>query len=642
MRGLFLSVLLLLIALKSVNASASEGVFQVPDGEVEESLLPYTEFLTSADHPLTPEDVLKEDANWQPLSEKPMGYHDEWFWFKTRLKNHATAPRSLFFLFKNPFVWHFDFFVVRKDANEPERLEAKRGVGEPRFEIPIAAGEAVTILIRTKFPYHSRVSLRLFDDQSILTFDLVEHFFVFACLGMLFGLLIYNLILYVTLHEVSHLHYFLCALASLCVIALQSGYAQMFLEGPWVWLNNAVSLLTCISIIVFTKTFLTLEKLAPRLSRFMNVIIVFAILHMAIVGLRPVAFFMYGFEVIVLMTAGSCVAGGIFSLKNKFLPAKYFLYAWAGMGCVGSYWIASNFGFTTSTFYASYTLTLGLVLMMHLLSLALASRINMLRVQLIEALKNQNEELGKRVAAEAEIIKRQQLSLVHSAKMSALGQMASGVAHEINNPLTIIRGRVSLIRYSMENGPIQLDRFSQDLSIIDATSVRIAKITKSLLAFAKGEEDDPFTRSDLKMIVEDILLYHAEKFKMADIKITLQADGHTDVYCRSQQIAHVVLGLLNNSYDAVVDLKDRWVRIEVVGSDKEVKLRVVDSGPGIPTELVDRIMEPFFTTKGIGKGVGLGLSVSKGVLEEQGGRLFVDKNARNTCIGFTLPRRDIG
>ena len=104
------------------------------------------------------------------------------------------------------------------------------------------------------------------------------------------------------------------------------------------------------------------------------------------------------------------------------------------------------------------------------------------------------------------------------------------------------------------------------------------------------------------------------------------------VLAREAQLAQVLLNLLNNSFDAVEEITNKWVSIDVIDKDKKFQIRVTDSGAGIPSEILDKVMYPFFTTKEVGKGTGLGLSISKGIVEEHKGRIFIDPSMQNTCF----------
>lgn len=624
--------------LGSVKAQAK--VFDVPEGLVSHPLQDFAEYLMTDDDSMDIHQIRQSDTVWRPLVEKPNGYRDEWFWFRTQLQSNAAVDRDMVIVLKNPFLKNIEIYLARGEDGKLRSIALEEGVAEARFDITLKPSELTTIWIRTKFPFQSTVPLRIFDMQSSRKFKFIEHLYVFASLGILFGLLLYNLLFYITLRERSHLYYVIYAFAGFCIAALQSGYAQILVGENWLWLNNTVNQVACIGGVVFARHFLGAARRTPRLNRLLSLVIGISIIHIVMMWITPFAALTYGFELNLAIATFAVVSIGFVAYRQGFLPAKYYLLSFLGLVSAAWFCVCSNFGLISDGFYAPFAMNLGLIVEMNLISVALAERINMLRLELISALQNQNEELGRRVTAEAEVIKRQQITLVNSAKMSALGQMASGVAHEINNPLTIIRGRASLIRYSIESGKVLPDKFLQDLEVIDSTSLRIARITKGLLAFAGGEDNDPITRTDLKSVVEDMLRYCSEKLKIRNIAIELHSEGDTQVSCRAQQIGHVMLSLLYNAHDAILDLPEKWIKMEIIGTQKEVKVRVIDSGPGIPKNIVDRIMEPFFTTKGVGKGTGLGLSVAKGVIEEQGGRLFVDRSARNTCFEFAIPRRE--
>jgi PAS domain S-box-containing protein len=238
------------------------------------------------------------------------------------------------------------------------------------------------------------------------------------------------------------------------------------------------------------------------------------------------------------------------------------------------------------------------------------------------------------------VIEEQRLKIIANSKMSALGEMAGGVAHEINNPLAIISGRASLLKTLVESHELDADKVVVAADKIIATTHRIAKIIRGLRTFSRDSSRDPFERVHLRSIIDDTLELCANRFRNHGVDLTFKNEPGPGfaIECRGAQVSQVLLNLLNNAFDAVVDLPERWVRLDVREAGESVEFRVTDSGHGIPIAVQERIFQPFFTTKQIGKGTGLGLSITQGILAEHGGRIYVDQRSKHTCFVAVLPK----
>ena len=230
-------------------------------------------------------------------------------------------------------------------------------------------------------------------------------------------------------------------------------------------------------------------------------------------------------------------------------------------------------------------------------------------------------------------LEEQRKVAVQNAKLTSLGEMAGGIAHEINNPLAIISGRVNLLIKSIANDQYNAETFQSALEKIGQTTDRIAKIVKSLKAFSRTNEQDPFIPTAVKDVIDHTVEICREKFRTSPVSLKIDAVPEVQINCRESQIVQVVLNLLSNSFDAVEKLPEKWIEVkfEVVGNEK-ILIKVLDSGAGIPESVANNIMQPFFTTKDVGKGTGLGLSISKGIIEDHNGKIYLDKECSNTCF----------
>lgn len=252
----------------------------------------------------------------------------------------------------------------------------------------------------------------------------------------------------------------------------------------------------------------------------------------------------------------------------------------------------------------------------------------LLSLDIDESKKNREELEHERVVNQA------------AARLASLGEMAGGIAHEINNPLTVIIGRAQQIQNWIDEGkmdPVKIKSFAES---IRQTGNRISVIIKGLRAFARDSEKDPFVRATVADILGDTLSFCQARIQGHGIELRLPKaiDPSWTVDCRPVQIGQILLNLLNNAHDATETLEERWVQVDVDVDDEKMSLSVMDSGKGIPEAIREKIMEPFFTTKDTNRGTGLGLSIAKGIVEAHQGRLIVDQDCPNTRFVVILPR----
>lgn len=242
----------------------------------------------------------------------------------------------------------------------------------------------------------------------------------------------------------------------------------------------------------------------------------------------------------------------------------------------------------------------------------------------------------------------QKAHALQAARLASLGEMAGGIAHEINNPLGILRTNIQLIdatvRSDSSESPEPIDA-KEIIELTESSSKiidRIAKIIRGLRSISRDSTEDPWSEVTLNVILDDVLGLCVEKFKSHGVQLIL--DLHEDakekvIHCSSVQLAQVLINLINNAYDAIEKLPQKWVKIaaEYDSSNQQIVLKVSDSGLGIPANVQEKLFAPFFTTKEIGKGTGLGLSIARSIIERHHGSLSIDNNNPNTCFVIALP-----
>ncbi len=244
-----------------------------------------------------------------------------------------------------------------------------------------------------------------------------------------------------------------------------------------------------------------------------------------------------------------------------------------------------------------------------------------------------NAQLYEDLQQQMHALQRTQQQLVQSAKLAAIGELAAGVAHELNSPLTVILGHAQMLAAKAEPD----SALSAKLHKIEDEALRASKITRGLLDFSRRREPmhEPVS---VNTLVPRALELIGSKLRGRDIKVQTRLDQRAQaIRGDADQLTQVLINLTGNAIDAME--AGGTLTIATFAADDAIELFVTDTGTGMAPEQVSQIFEPFYTTKPEGKGTGLGLSVTLGILKSHGGTIAVDSEpGRGTTMRVRLPR----
>jgi signal transduction histidine kinase len=235
------------------------------------------------------------------------------------------------------------------------------------------------------------------------------------------------------------------------------------------------------------------------------------------------------------------------------------------------------------------------------------------------------------------VIREQQEKILETSRHQAIGEIASGIAHEINNPLAIIL-------MAIEKLELKADLYDKMDSIevqkvtgkVIKTVDRISKVVKGFLNYSRGEIQQK-ERISVRLILNIALDLYQMKLHEDDIDLIINdRNMSTELICSPTQIAQVIINLIKNSTHAIKNLDDRWIRLEAFEREGFVYISIQDSGRGMSKQTSEEILKPFFTTKGFGNGTGLGLSISQTIVEEHGGEISIEREP-HTKFTVRLP-----
>lgn len=262
----------------------------------------------------------------------------------------------------------------------------------------------------------------------------------------------------------------------------------------------------------------------------------------------------------------------------------------------------------------------------------------------LKSLANEKEKILYMVdttdlkAAQDEI-KKKDAHLQHSARLIELGETVGAIAHEINNPLTIVMGKAHGIKRSLTTESLKNEKVFKSLEDIIHSSLRIAKLVAGMKTLVRNSENDPLSLQSFEDHLEIVRFLAQSKSESRGIQFSIECLA-TDLtcYCRPSQIEQVLINLINNSFDAVEKLEQKWVKLIIKNVGSSIVFEVIDSGHGINSEVVNKIWNPFFTTKEIGKGTGLGLSISLAIAKENNGNIVYRLEDNHTVFSLYLKK----
>jgi PAS domain S-box-containing protein len=260
--------------------------------------------------------------------------------------------------------------------------------------------------------------------------------------------------------------------------------------------------------------------------------------------------------------------------------------------------------------------------------------------------KKEEEEITRRLEQMVEErtrqVKETHEKLLHQDKMSSLGKLSASVVHEINNPIAGILNLIMLMQRIVAEdtlGQNEIEQFQHYLSLMETETRRTSRIVSNLLAFSRQSKMEP-KRLSLNRLIEQTLFLNSNLLKMDGVKVeTKLADDLPDLRGSEDQLQQVFMNLVSNASEAM-GANGGVLSIETMHLLREDRLQVnfEDTGCGIPEENIAKLFEPFFTTKKRGKGVGLGLSVVYGIIQEHEGSIYVKSEVgRGTTFQVKLP-----
>jgi len=625
-------------------------------------------------------------------------------WLRTRLGNATGSDKLVVYIpyweidELDAYAWNGRELVRLAHIGQAVGEEVRVGAyPEMAFDVDLPTVGSTTLLMRVRSVKQLQLPVTFTTREHILGERGNRNLLSGSYLGLMVFLVLYNFFVFLSMRDRGYLHYVLYIL-TLCLAQLTlHGVGQAHLwPGMPRFAASASVIFTLASMLFagsFTRRFLGLPTLLPRMDRILKgamvligITLLIHLVHSRAVGYQLAHALTGPYSLLLIVVA-------VMAIRSGSRAARFFLVAWGFFLAGVVIYILRDVGVLPWNDLTTYSIPLGSAIEGVLLSFGLADRINILRKEkersqadTLRALQEnerlvqeQNQLLERKVRERTEALqesndtlKRTQAQLVSAEKMASLGQLTAGIAHEINNPINFISSNVPPLRRNMQDllevlqhyqrlnvddGPevlagiralekrldlaTTLEEMEDIVASIAEGSSRTAEIVRGLRHFSRLDEHD-LKEADLNEGIRSTLAILAPQYR-DKVSVQLDLQQLPPVECYPGKLNQVFMNIITNGIQATMDKADdqeRVLCVRTVCSGDEAHVTISDNGVGMSRDVMERIYDPFFTTKPVGEGTGLGMAIVYGIVQEHGASISVESTPGiGTSFQLRIPFR---
>lgn len=642
--------LICIMVLLALDLAATPPLLGDASGSV--NLVPFSRYLLDEQERYTPETILDHLEDFRPAEkaiynfgfvERPL-----WIYFEVTASKQLFEPWIL--RIDNPQI---DFYeLYRRDGNSLTLLHSdgdtqrcNRFYDCRTFWEPLhadTAGSAYLLYIKTKGSLQVPLSVEALQQANR------DEAFANLLFGLYYGilllLLVYNLVLFIVVKEIHYINYLLFLGAYMLFQLSFDGVGREWLWPNSIWMvNSGLSVFIFLSGMLafrFARYFLMLKLYAPMTER---IVVAAELVSFAGVLFSLVSDYHFSIKVAAVWSAvvpWILIYAG-FKVLKQYRAARYYVVGWI-VFLLATILVALNkLGLLPAHPVSLHMQQIGSLIQMILLSFALADRINMMKKEHLQKLRDFNAELKEKIARKVEELRRKDSLMLQQSRQAAMGEMIENIAHQWRQPLN----QLSLVQSNLF--------FDYTLGRLDKNKMEnYQEQAESLMRYMTQTIDDfrNFFQPDRERTTFNLCenLYKTVELLLPSlrgchIETEIGCDPRLELFGHENEFSQALINLVSNAKDAMKEHRIAEPRIRILAEalEESIAIRVCDNGGGIEPALIDKIFDPYFTTKFQSQGTGIGLYMVKTIVEKSmGGSIDVENDSDGACFTMTIPKKN--
>ena len=584
-------------------------------------------------------DIMEKD-------ELGFGFSASIFWFKIPLLNHLARTDKQWWL-DIDYALLDDIQVYQQTDDKlslllhsgDEKSFLNREIQWRTFSTVLESRPKSTLYVRVQTQSAMQVPMKIYSSEEIVKVKQAETLFIGMFYGVILLIVFYNIFLFFVWNDKTYLYYIAFigsfVLWQLCV----DGLGSQYLWPNTVWLNEKGTLIfigmTILSAILFTRKFLQTNVYAPRLNALLFSLQVFMLLPIISSLFLPYSMVVQALVWLTLLVPTVLLYAGIIALKHHYVYARFYIIGWSVFLGGSVLFSLNTLGMLDGYDFIKYVQPIGSMVEVAFFSLALAERINLLRQENMKTLSQLNVHLKGEVEERLNEIREKDELLMQKFRLASMGEMLENISHQWKQPLH----KLSLLmqnfyfKHKLDgSSEEELERFNEHSSVL--LNYMASTIDDFRDFFNPQKEVEVF---DIDTNIHKVLTILSSSMQECDIDINIHSRNEAQVKGYPNEFGQVMLNLFSNSKDAFAQnsVQDKKIDINISETQDTVMVHFLDNAGGIPKNVLPKIFDPYFTTKSCNEGTGIGLYMSKMIIENSmKGKFSV--NNRNEGAEFTI------